>query len=167
MEQVKPKLFVELGVHTGMSYFAFCQSVKTNQLSTLCYAVDTWKGDEHAGTYGEEVWLDVQDYNSREYTAFSYLLRNTFNEALTYFENKTIDLLHIDGCHTYEAVKTDFENWRPKMTDNGLVIFHDTVVREREFGVYKFWAELKQQYPTFEFYRWVFRLRLHCRSCLS
>lgn len=150
-EQARPKLFVELGVHTGVSYFAFCQSIKANRLSTLCYGIDTWKGDAHAGIYGDEIWRDVQDYNVREYAPFSYLLRTTFNDALAYFDNESVDLLHIDGYHTYEAVKEDFESWLPKMTTNGIVVFHDIVVREREFGVYKFWTELKARYLSFEF----------------
>jgi len=150
-EQLKPKLLVELGVHTGVSYFAFCQSIKTNKLSTLCYGVDTWMGDAHSGLYDENIWLDVSSYNATLYNAFSYLLKTTFNEALQYFEAGSIELLHIDGYHTYEAVKEDFESWLPKMAANGIVLFHDIVVREREFGVYKFWNELKQQYKSFEF----------------
>jgi len=150
-EQLKPKLLVELGVHTGVSYFAFCQSIKTNKLSTLCYGVDTWMGDAHSGLYDENIWLDVSSYNAALYNAFSYLLKTTFNEALQYFEAGSIDLLHIDGYHTYEAVKEDFKSWLPKMAANGIVLFHDIVVREREFGVYKFWNELKQQYKSFEF----------------
>ncbi len=145
IEQVRPKLLVELGVHSGASYFAFCQSVKFNNLGTQCYGVDTWQGDEHSGLYSSDVWLDVNGYNTSQYAPFSYLLRTTFNEALPYFENKTIDLLHIDGLHTYEAVKADFEQWLPKMTQSGVVLFHDIMVRERNFGVYKFWSELKQQ----------------------
>ena len=35
----KPKIFVELGTHTGNSYFGFCQSVRDNKMSTKCYAV--------------------------------------------------------------------------------------------------------------------------------
>lgn len=151
-EQIKPKLLVELGVHTGVSYFAFCQSVKANKLATLCYGVDSWKGDAHAGLYDEAIWLDVSTYNAKAYDSFSYLLKTTFNEALSYFEDNSIDLLHIDGYHTYEAVKEDFETWLPKMAANGIVVFHDIMVREREFGVYKFWTELKQQYKSFEFF---------------
>jgi hypothetical protein len=150
-EQVKPKLLVELGVHTGVSYFAFCQSVRANNLATLCYGIDTWTGDAHAGLYDESVWLDVSSFNTSAYAAFSYLLKTSFNEALPYFDDGSISLLHIDGYHTYEAVKNDFESWLPKMAAHGIVVFHDIVVREREFGVYKLWSELKQQYKTFEF----------------
>ena len=75
----------------------------------------------------------------------------TFDEAKDYFSDHSISLLHIDGLHTYEAVKHDFENWKQKLTPNAIVIFHDTNVRERDFGVWKFWEELAEIYPHFEF----------------
>lgn len=58
-ETLRPKIFVELGSHSGNSYFALCQSVGTHSLSTKCYAVDTWQGDSPAGFYDEDVYHDV------------------------------------------------------------------------------------------------------------
>src|SRR5258706_2633302 len=115
---LKPKLFVELGTHYGVSYFSFCQSIKANNLSCTCYAVDSWMGDEHAGFYQEDVFNTVLTYNKEHYAGFSYLLRSRFDEALSHFSDKSIDLLHIDGLHTYEAVKQDFESWLPKLSDS-------------------------------------------------
>ena len=43
----------------------FCQTVQEQGLSSLCYAVDHWQGDEHAGLYGEEVYDEVNQYNAR------------------------------------------------------------------------------------------------------
>lgn len=150
-ENLAPKMFVELGVHYGVSYFAFCQALKQNDIPSICYAVDNWKGDEHAGFYSEDIYNQVSSYNSERYGGFSYLLRSEFSEAVNYFSEGSIDLLHIDGYHTYEAVKSDFSLWSSRLSERAIVLFHDTNVREKGFGVFKLWEELAEQYPSFEF----------------
>jgi len=143
-----PKIFVELGTHSGNSYFSFCQSVLEGGIATKCYAVDTWQGDAHAGQYDEEIFTRVNAHNQEHYAGFSTLLRMTFDDAVRSFADQSIDLLHIDGLHTYEAVSHDFETWLPKLAPGALVLFHDTQVRESDFGVWKLWNELKEQYPS-------------------
>ncbi len=147
---LKPQIFVELGTHNGASFFAFCQAIEHFGLPTTAYAIDTWQGDEHAGSYGEEVYAGVQERN-RKYSHFAYLLRQTFDDAVSYFQDGQIDLLHIDGLHTLEAVKHDFETWLPKLSDRGVVLLHDTQVRERSFGVWQLLEQLSKKYETFNF----------------
>ena len=148
---VRPRTYVELGTHTGFSYFAVCQAVERRQTGTSCYAIDTWIGDEHAGFYGAEVYDRVSAYEQAHYSAFSTLIRETFDEAVARFPDGSIDLLHIDGQHFYEDARHDFETWRPKLSERAIVLFHDTNVRERGFGVYRLWQELRNEYPAFEF----------------
>jgi hypothetical protein len=148
---LKPRTVVELGTQHGVSYSALCEAVVRNGLTSRCYAIDTWRGDDQAGYYGEQVYWDLRRFNDEHYNDFSELLRCTFDEALPYLSDASVDLLHIDGLHTYEAVRHDFENWRPKLSDGAVVLFHDTNVRERDFGVWRLWEELRVQFPSFEF----------------
>lgn len=150
---LKPKRIVELGTHYGTSLWAFSQAVKDQETNTELFAVDTWEGEAHAGFYGEEVFDKVKRIKEKFYPNLKInLVRKTFDEALKEFENESIDILHIDGLHTYEAVKHDFEAWLPKVEKNGMVLLHDIIVKRTDFGVYKLWEELKEKYQTMEFH---------------
>lgn len=152
IETLKPRRIVELGTHNGYSFFAFCQAIRDLQIDCEAIAVDTWQGDEHAGQYDESVYAQVSRIHEENFASFSTLLRMTFDEALNEVADGTVDLLHVDGRHFEEDVRHDFESWIPKLSDRAVVLFHDTQVKERGFGVYRYWATLSEKYETFEFH---------------
>jgi len=147
----QPRRIVELGVHTGNSFCTFAQAVEKYKLEADCFGIDHWFGDEQAGLYGEDVYTDLKAWHDPRFGHFSKMLRMSFLDGRSYIEDGSVDLLHIDGLHTYEAVREDFETWVPKMSDRCVVLFHDTNVFQEGFGVHEYFKEIKAKYPTFEF----------------
>jgi hypothetical protein len=149
IRELKPAKFDELGTYNGFSYFVACQTVQEPNLPTKTYAVDHWTGDPHAGEFDESVYEGAAALNA-QFQNFSTLLKMSFLDARSKFEDGTDNLLHIDGFHTYEAVKEDFETWLPKIASNGVVVLHDIHVRHADFGVFEYWSDLKSKYLTIE-----------------
>jgi len=60
--------------------------------------------------------------------------------------------IYIDGDHSYKGVKTDFNLFWPRLDKNGLMSFHDVVVKNDiglpPFGVWRFWKEISSKYKV-------------------
>ncbi len=151
IEALRPSCLVELGTHNGVSYCGFCQAIRSARVGARAYAVDTWTGDEHSGVYGSGVLDDLKRHHDPLYGDFSRLIQAKFDDVLPSFADGSIDLLHIDGFHTYEAVRHDFDTWFSKVADNGVVLLHDINVREGNFGAWRVWEEIKDRLPSFAF----------------
>lgn len=145
---LRPRRYVELGTHFGFSFFAACQAARQFATETECVAIDTWRGDQHVGSYGDDVFAQFCELFRTRHPAAGYLIRARFEDAVRCFEGGSIDLLHIDGVHTYEAVLADFETWRPKLSRRGVILFHDTTVYEGDFGVWRLWERISREYPA-------------------
>ncbi|MBA8783258.1 MULTISPECIES: class I SAM-dependent methyltransferase [Aeromonas] len=151
VDALQPRKIVEIGTNDGSSYFSFCQAVANLELDTQCFSINTWSGAEHSSENYEDAYSQVSIHNKENYFSFSTLMRSIPEQALEHFEEGSIDLLHIDGLHTLDAVRQTFENWLPKLSPSAVVIMHDTNIRTRGFGVFRFFNELKAIYPHFEF----------------
>lgn len=147
----RPSHIVELGVDKGCSFLAMCDACRTHGLDTELIGIDTWTGDPHAGEYnGDDIYEELTRTTRTSYP-MARLMRSDFTSARERVPDGIIDILHIDGYHTYEAVSHDFSTWFSSLSDRGICMFHDTVVQERNFGVYLLWEELKTKWPFIEF----------------
>lgn len=152
IKEWKPKTVVELGVYLGHSLSTMAEGCRDEGLDTKLYGVDHFKGDEHSGFFGSE----IEDIATRCLSRYPNvtLIKKNFNDALKDWnkrEDKTIDLLHIDGRHFYDDIKEDFENWEKFVPKGGYIILHDTQVTERDFGIGKYFKELQELHPEWKF----------------
>ncbi len=78
--------------------------------------------------------------------------KETFAKVSGYLKSKKVDFMFIDGDHTYDGVKEDFNTYKEFLADNALVMFHDIAPHPNPiYGVDKFWKEIKQQFESKEF----------------
>ena len=149
LQFVRPERLVELGSQYGCSLFSFCQAVRDFKLNTEINAVDMWSGDIGAEITGEEVYARVQKTAATYYPEVNlHLFQMCFDDARPNFADNSIDILHIDGGHTFEDVEHDFTTWLPKLKENGIVLFHD-VYSPIDQGSCDHWEKTKKEYDCY------------------
>ncbi len=135
VEMLRPRTVVGLGDPTGVSYCALCQAIDRLGLPSRAHGLIGMPGD----------FDELKAHHDARYGRFSSLISGTFEDALSRFADGTVDLLHLDGQ------PDDFEAWLPKLSDCGVLVLHGVNDRERDEGVWKFWAELRRRHRSFEF----------------
>ncbi len=149
LQFVRPERLVELGSQYGCSLFSFCQAVRDFKLDTEINAVDLWSGDIGAEITGEEVYALVRKTAATYYPEVNlHLFQMCFDDARPNFADNSIDILHIDGGHTFEDVEHDFTTWLPKLKENGIVLFHD-VYSPIDQGSCDHWEKTKKEYDCY------------------
>ena len=147
--KLQPKYLLEIGTASGGTLFAFAKTANPN--ATLI-SVDLPGGRFGAGYY---IWR-IPYYKSFALKRQKIrLLRgnshdpSTLRKVKCYLKDAQLDLLFIDGDHTYKGVKQDYELYSPLVRKGGLIIFHDIAHHKPETGVEvdKFWSEIKQSRP--------------------
>ena len=143
------KSYLEIGVHNGssMSY------VVTNDKPIKCYGIDLF--DDTYGHYLKEdkirlerTTLNISKNNLKSKVKLikgNSTNNDTINELKKQLRGNKIDVLFIDGDHSYEGVKKDFINYSDFVRSNGLIILDDFD------PTYKTYPEIRQF--AFEMFR--------------
>ena len=148
VEKLNPKVIVEVGTNMGGSLFCF---TKVATSDALIISVDLPDGMGGGGypLYRSDFYKSFATNNQK-----MHLLRenshddNTLNKVKQILGNQKIDFLFLDGDHSYEGIKQDFEMYSPLVRSGGLVGFHDIKpsLPDNWRQVGPFWEELKRQY---------------------
>ena len=123
VEKIKPEVIVELGVDRGYSAFVFANALKSQ--NGIIYGIDLFEGDIHAGF--RNTYQSVLDTINEENLKQIKIIHGEFSEVSKTW-NLPINILHIDGLHTFEAVTNDYQNWSKFLQEDGIMLFHDVSV---------------------------------------
>jgi len=148
----KPKVILEIGTANGGTLFSL---MKTMPNDGVAVSIDLPRG-EFGGGYtawrapfyrsfaaqGQKIFLIRADSHSLV----------TFNKVKTILNKRGVDFLFIDGDHTYEGVKKDFEMYRKLVNPGGIIALHDICPHPAESGVEvaKLWFWIKKRFANCE-----------------
>lgn len=151
VRKLNPQAVLEIGTHRGGTLFLWA---RLGRPDAILVSIDL-PGGKFGGGYSP--------FRAPIYRRFAeepqkvHLLRANSHDASTLAEAKRllsghpIDLLFIDGDHTYEGVKKDWEMYSPLVRSGGLVVFHDVAGNYEDTQVKAFWDTVKDSYPHKEY----------------
>jgi cephalosporin hydroxylase len=144
-----PRNLLEIGTATGGTLFVWCQVAASEG---RIYSIDLPGGEWGDGYPAWKIPLYKRFARPGQTV---HLIRGdshaeaTLEELCRSLDGQLIDFLFIDGDHSYESAKRDFEMYSPLVRKGGLVGFHDIV--NKDCPVDRLWGELKQGHQFWEF----------------
>jgi len=149
---LKPRRILEIGTARGGTLFIWCRLAAED---ATIISIDL-PGGPFGGGY--PLWRGVLYKYFRKPGQKLHLVRGdshdpgTLERVREILGGQELDFLFIDGDHTYEGVKRDFEMYSPLVRRGGVIAFHDIVPGppENVGGVPMFWRETKHRYRHLE-----------------
>lgn len=118
VRSLNPDVIVEIGTQKGGNCFLFLRSFESCRLVLgLDRKVHNWEKLVYAGRAGQR-FVPIEGDSS------SPVVEAMVRKQL---RGKKIDLLFIDGDHSYDGVLRDLNRFFPYVSDGGLIAFHDIV----------------------------------------
>ena len=132
------KNYLEIGTYGGGTFYSLSKVIKGKHISIDLGTV------ENKDDIDKSLKKDIK--NCLLITGDSHSI-DVENQVKEYLKGETIDVLFIDGDHSYKGVREDYLIYKKYVSEGGLIIFHDIVKSEFHIKngceVYKLWDELK------------------------
>jgi hypothetical protein len=125
--QVSDGCIVDIGSYRGRSTAALALGSLANKAVPV-YAIDPHESFEgiQGGHFGPQDRIAFFRNMLRLNVVEIIRLINLGSDVVSGAWDRPVALLWIDGDHTYEAVKRDFEMWEPFVVQDGLIGLHDS-----------------------------------------
>ncbi len=152
LKELKPKTILEIGTAGGGTFFLF---TKIAHPEANLISIDL-PGGPFGGGYTKWKVPLYQSFAKRR-QKIDLLRADSHNQktlelAKIVLDGRMVDFLFIDGDHTYEGVKRDFNMYLGLVKEGGIIALHDIVEisPKHECEVSKFWNEIKNEYDSVE-----------------
>jgi len=149
---LKPKRILEIGTSEGGTLFLLCKVASPDSTLISIDLPEGAGGGELNPNWKKSFYESFISRNQK-----IHLLRENSHDDLTVkkveelLDGKKLDFILIDGDHTYNSVKKDFQCYFPLFSNNGIIAFHDiNEVLWENIGVKRFWNEIKSQFTNVE-----------------
>lgn len=115
---------LEIGSYIGASACSFGAAMKKSGSGRM-FCIDTWNND--AMSEGRKDTYDEFTKNTNLFTEFIIPVRGLSTAVVKHVASQIqhLDLLFIDGDHSYEGVKTDWVTYKCFLRQSSIVVFHD------------------------------------------
>lgn len=147
VKYLKPEEIVDLGVDYGYSTFTWQHALMKYQQKGMVTGIDLFQGDPQTGARNTFDFVKKKILDEA-LTSIDIVVGDFQEVSETWSRDRKVDIIHIDGYHSKEAVTKDFNNWFHWLRDDGVMLFHDVNVQHPGFGVEEFFNEL--QVPEYQ-----------------
>ncbi|MBM4136783.1 MAG: glycosyltransferase [Nitrospira sp.] len=126
-------IIVEIGSFMGLSSVIMAHALlATQNYGARIYCIDTWEGSPEHATLNEvknKQLFDIFLSNIKKsgVSSFIHPIHKASVDAASEFADQSIDILYIDGDHSFEGCYSDLKAWYPKLHKNGILFGHDCV----------------------------------------
>ena len=142
LEVFRPRRYVELGADVGASFFAACQHMHANLQYGEAIAVGEWpEGNSDAGRRAEYSFTLFKNILDTHFSRNGKFIRGQA-DAVSVFEEHSIDLLYIKGQHSFTTMNTLYEAWKSRLTENSVVMIQNTGKYNAGFSVWQFFDKI-------------------------
>jgi predicted O-methyltransferase YrrM len=142
-----PRNILEIGTDQGGTFWLWCQLAADNGKiisidKPLPFHTDEFidqqkKRLESYKKTGQSLFFIGEDSHSQE----------AEEKLLSFLGDDRLDIIFIDGDHTFEGVCDDFERYRKYLKDGGMIVFHD-IIYQAYCRVNVLWDHLKARNDT-------------------
>jgi len=145
--KLRPRVIVEIGAGRGGTSWAWSKLASVNLMVTIDLPDGPWGGENKPETFR---YIGDNTYAVHHYLAGNSRSDEIRLQLLEILKGRDIDFLFIDGDHSYEGVKADYEIYSPLVGKGGLIAFHDICEHDpsQQCNVKEFWDELIRDNPA-------------------